>query len=50
MVSDLHAGFIVNENNASFDEVYKLIKYVQEQVKQKFDVQLEMEIKVVGET
>lgn len=48
MISDLHAGFIVNIDNASFQDVYNLIKYVQEQVKQKFSIDLETEIKIVG--
>ena len=48
-VSDKHCGFIVNAGKASADEVYSLIAYVRHKVKEKFDVQLEPEIRVLGE-
>jgi len=48
MVSDKHAGFIVNVDNASFEDVMNLIKYIQKQVKEKFNVVLESEIKILG--
>lgn len=48
-VSDKHCGFIVNAGKASADEVYSLIAYVRLKVKEKFDVQLEPEIRVLGE-
>jgi len=50
MVSDLHAGFIVNVDNASFKDVYRLIKHIQNEVKQKFGIELETEIKIVGDS
>jgi len=50
MVSDLHAGFIVNVDNASFKDVYTLIKHIQNEVKQKFGIELETEIKIVGDS
>jgi len=49
MVSDKHAGFIVNVGNATFDDVMRLIQYVKHQVKEKFDVELESEIKILGD-
>jgi len=49
MISDKHAGFIVNIGNATFEDVMKLIKYVQKQVKEKFNVELESEIKILGD-
>jgi UDP-N-acetylmuramate dehydrogenase len=49
MVSDKHAGFIVNVGNASFEDVMNLILHVQKQVKEKFDVELESEIKIFGD-
>ncbi|MFY9473028.1 MAG: UDP-N-acetylmuramate dehydrogenase [Tepidanaerobacteraceae bacterium] len=49
MVSDKHAGFIVNAGNASFEDVMNLILHVQKQVKEKFDVELESEIKIFGD-
>lgn len=48
-VSDLHCGFIVNLGNATFEEVYDLIKLVQKVVKDKFDVDLETEVKIINE-
>lgn len=48
-VSDKHCGFIVNADKASAEDVYALITYVRLKVKEKFDVQLEPEIRVLGE-
>jgi len=49
MVSDLHSGFIVNVDNATCEDVLKLIGHIQKEVRDKFDVSLEPEIKVQGE-
>jgi len=49
MVSDLHAGFIVNTGNATAEDVLKLIEIIQQRVKEEFGILLEPEIKVVGE-
>lgn len=48
-VSKKHAGFIVNKNNASATEYINLIRHVQKTVKEKFDVQLEREVRIIGE-
>ncbi len=48
-VSTLHAGFIVNTGEAASDDIYRLIRYVKEEVKKKFGVELETEIKILGE-
>lgn len=48
-VSDLHSGFVVNLGNATYEDVYNLIKLVQKVVKDKFDVELETEVKIIGE-
>lgn len=48
MISDKHAGFIVNANNATASDVYKLIQKVQSTVKTYFNVMLEPEIKLWG--
>lgn len=48
-VSELHANFIVNEGGATARDVEVLIGLVKEQVKQKFGVSLETEIKITGE-
>jgi len=46
-VSEKHAGFIVNYNNATFDEVIAVVEYVQEIVYKKNGIILELEVKVV---
>lgn len=47
-VSEKHAGFIVNNGNATCEDVAELIKKVQEAVFLKFGVKLEPEVKVIG--
>ncbi len=50
MVSEKHCGFIVTRNeNATTSEVLELINIVKDKVYNKFNVILEMEVKVVGE-
>ncbi|MBI5573785.1 MAG: UDP-N-acetylmuramate dehydrogenase [Elusimicrobia bacterium] len=48
VVSKLHANFINNAANATAEDVLKLIKKIQKKVKEKFNKNLELEIKVVG--
>ncbi|MER1998312.1 MAG: UDP-N-acetylmuramate dehydrogenase [Lysinibacillus sp.] len=48
-VSQKHAGFIINKNNATATDYIETIKMVQRVVKEKFDVELEREVKIVGE-
>ena len=48
-VSTLHAGFIVNKGNATAENVLDLIKYIQEKLKEKFDIDIEPEIRILGE-
>ncbi|MCI8283847.1 MAG: UDP-N-acetylmuramate dehydrogenase [Firmicutes bacterium] len=48
-VSPKHAGFIVNTGNAKAQDVIDLIKLVQMRVKEKFGVDLETEVKIIGE-
>lgn len=47
-VSELHAGFIVNRNSAKAKDVYKLIEKVKAEVKAYYNVDLELEIKLLG--
>ena len=49
MVSPKHCGFIINNGNATATDIYELIKNVQNTVKEKFDVVLEPEVKLIGE-
>ncbi|MBP1968545.1 UDP-N-acetylmuramate dehydrogenase [Virgibacillus natechei] len=48
-VSLKHAGFIVNRSDASAKEYIDLIHHVQDTVKTKFGVNLEREVKIIGE-
>lgn len=48
-VSEKHAGFIVNKKNAKAKDILELIKIVKQKVKEKFDVDIELEIEVLGE-
>ena len=46
-VSEKHSGFIVNIDNATYDDVITLINLVKKTVKEKFDVDLEPEVKII---
>ena len=46
-ISDKHCNFFVNKNNASFDDMNKLINFVQESVQKKTGIILEKEIKIL---
>ncbi len=48
-VSDKHAGFIVNKGGATAADVLALIKHIQKTVKERFDVVLEPEVRLIGE-
>ena len=47
-ISDIHANFIVNKDNASAEDVNKLITLVQNRVKQEHNIELRTEIKRLG--
>lgn len=48
-VSEKHAGFIVNEKDATAQDVIDLIKYVQDTVYEKTGKRIELEIEILGE-
>ncbi|MGI8315614.1 UDP-N-acetylmuramate dehydrogenase [Halobacillus mangrovi] len=48
-VSKKHAGFIVNKDNATTKDYISLIEHVQKTVKKKFGVDLEREVRIIGE-
>ncbi|SFJ42666.1 UDP-N-acetylmuramate dehydrogenase [Halobacillus dabanensis] len=48
-VSTKHAGFIVNKDNASTSDYISLIEHVQKTVKERFGVDLEREVRIIGE-
>ena len=48
-VSTKHAGFIINKGNATAEDVLELIKYVKNKVYEKFNENIDLEIKILGE-
>lgn len=49
MVSDKHCGFVINVDNATCDDVLHLIDIVKKVVMDRFGVELEREIKLIGD-
>jgi UDP-N-acetylmuramate dehydrogenase len=49
MVSEKHAGFVVNRGNATCADVLGLIEVIQREVKNQTGIELEPEIRVVGD-
>ena len=46
-VSEKHAGFIINKENATADDVLKLTQIIKEKVYEKYGKKIELEIKIV---
>ncbi len=49
MVSTKHAGFVINAGGATATDVYQLIQHIRKTVKDKFRVELEPEVRFLGE-
>ncbi|MBO5505974.1 MAG: UDP-N-acetylmuramate dehydrogenase [Clostridia bacterium] len=49
MVSEKHAGFIINTGDATCEDVLNLIEYIKKTVYDKFGVTLEPEVRMLGE-
>ncbi len=47
-VSQKHANFIINKNDASASDIYKLIMYIREKVKENYSVDLEVEQEIIN--
>ena len=47
MVSEKHAGFIVNAGGATCSDVLRLIELIQKEVRKKTGVSLECEVRVM---
>ncbi len=47
-VSEKHAGFVINRGNATASEIWSVCNHVKKTVKEKFGVDLEMEVKTIG--
>lgn len=48
-VSELHSGFIINLGNATAEDVTSLIELIRQRVMEKYGVELQPEVKIVGE-
>ncbi len=48
-VSEKHANFIINENNAKAQDIEQLIQYVADKVKEEHGVELYREVKIIGQ-
>ena len=47
-VSDKHCNFFVNKNNATYEDMKRLIDFVKNNVKEKTGVTLDLEIEIIG--
>ncbi|WP_196000889.1 UDP-N-acetylmuramate dehydrogenase [Clostridium sp. 1001271B_151109_B4] len=48
-VSEKHSGFVINKGNATAKDITDLIKYIQDEVKSQFGVELHPEVRIIGE-
>lgn len=48
-VSEKHAGFVVNTGNATAADILALIAHIQQVVRERTGVELEMEVRILGE-
>lgn len=48
-VSTLHAGFVINSGDATSKDILDLIEYIKKSVKEEYGVELEPEVKIIGE-
>ncbi|MBM7659454.1 UDP-N-acetylmuramate dehydrogenase [Bacillus mesophilus] len=47
-VSEMHANFIVNKENATAADVLNLIQHIKSEIKEKFNVDMHTEIEIIG--
>ena len=47
IISQKHSNFIINKNNASFEDVLYLIEFCEEEVYNKFNIKLEREVEII---
>lgn len=48
-VSEKHSGFVINKGNATAKDITDLIKHIQDEVKKQFGVDLNPEVRIIGE-
>jgi UDP-N-acetylmuramate dehydrogenase len=47
-VSEVHANFFVNSDQATARDIFNLVQHVQKTVKKEFNVELELEVEMIG--
>jgi len=47
-ISEIHANYIINEGNATPADIIHLMDMIKSEVKQKFDIELSEEVRIVG--
>lgn len=48
-ISKMHAGFIINKGTATAEDVLKLIEHIKKEVYEKYNIELEEEIRIIGD-
>lgn len=48
-ISEKHAGFVINKGNATANDVLKLVQLIKNEVYQRFNQEIELEVLVIGE-
>lgn len=48
-VSEKHSGFVINRDNATAKDILELITHIQATIKEKFGVELNTEVRIIGE-
>lgn len=48
MVSEKHANFIINTGNASSQDIWNLMKHIQQTIRNRYNITLEPEIETIG--
>ena len=48
-VSEKHCGFVINRDNATAADLYALFGHIKAVVKEKFQVEMELEVELIGE-
>lgn len=48
-ISEMHGNFIVNAGNAKAEDVLQLIQYVKKTILEKYNIQMETEVEIIGE-
>ena len=46
-ISKKHCNFFVNTKNAKFDDMINLINFVKKKIKEKTNIDIELEIKII---